>query len=268
MTLRSVIGRHYATPCTFIIGNDINADIDAFAHLDKKRRTEIQLLMGHMSFGLHEYFEGNVKYVTMLRDPVERVLSEYRFLKTNIRHPFHSTVAPMSLPQYLDSDFTGQSSNGQTRLLCGSHVAGKVGIAGREPLDQSSVERALENIDKHFVIAGIQEQFEESLLLLSGRLGWRIWPFYLTRNMSNHKSEAKAMSQPDDAVRSMIEERNTLDISLYRSVVERLGRDIAAAEPHLRRSVVRFVRLNGMYQQLESRRLQYRQRIRNLKVRD
>jgi hypothetical protein len=259
MTLRAVLASRYPTRGTFTIGNDINADIARFVGMDEPDRHRIALLMGHMSFGLHEYLAPAARYVTILRDPVARVLSEYRFLKTNTRHPFHARVSSMSVIDYLESGFTGQSSNGQTRLLSGSHEPGRPGIAGREELDMSNVARALDNIDRHFVLAGTQERFEETLLLIAKRLRWRTWPCFIARNVT---FEGAADFQFDGSVREAVEAYNALDIALYRAVSERLEARISEAGATFPVALDRFVRVNAIFQRFSAKRIQYANRLR------
>lgn len=259
MTLRTVLAARYPAHATFVIGNDINADIDRFVHMEAAERARIRLLIGHMSFGLHQYLPAGARYLTMLRHPVDRVLSEYRFLRTNTRHPFHARVAAMSLEEYLESGFTGQAGDGQTRLLSGSHLPGRPGVAGREPLDESDLQRALENIDRHFVFAGIQERFEESLLLMARSLGWRRWPLFVARNVTSGGS-----ADADVGGREAVAAFNRLDLALYRAVSERVDAAVVAGGEPLRRAVSRFSRMNRLYQRYESRRIQYQRRVRRL----
>ncbi len=259
MTLRGALASRHRRDRTVVIGNDINADIERLADLDEASRHRIELLMGHMSFGLHTLLAPGARYVTIVRDPVERVLSEYRFLRSNTRHPFHARVKEMSLAEYLESGFTGQAANGQTRLLCGSHVPGSPGIAGREPLGDEDVSRALANIDRYFVLAGTQERFEESLMLMARRLGWRSWPFFVVRNVTRAGERGETFSLQDH---ERVASANHLDIALYRAVNAGVERAIADAGPGFAASLERFVRLNGIYQRLHWRRVQYGRRLR------
>ncbi len=260
MTLRGVLAARVARQATYTIGNDINADIDRLRELDRGRRERIELVIGHMSFGLHAFLAPGARYVTVLRDPVERVLSEYRFLKGNSRHPFHARVRDMTLSQYLDSNITGQAVNGQTRLLCGSHEPGRIGIAGREALSSAHLDQALANLERHFVLALTQERFEESLLLMARRLRWRRWPFFLVRNVSSASTRDAGTRRVDDDMREAIAERNALDMVLYRVVSQQLQRAITDAGPRFAITLERFVRANGIYQQLHWRRVRLARR--------
>ncbi len=256
MTLRSVLASRYSGSRTLVIGNDINGDIERLVGWPQERRHRLDLLMGHMSFGLHRVLRPGARYVTVLRDPVDRVLSEYRFLKSNTRHPFHHAVAGLSLEQYLDSDYSGQSGNGQVRLLSGDHQPGRIGIAGRDPLDRGHLDAALANLDQHFLLAGTQALFEESLLLMARRLGWRWPPFFMARNLTAAQPE-----RFDDAQRAAVAQCNALDLELYREVERRLRRQLEGEGEGLRNSLERFRRWNPVYRRWLSRSMQYRQRL-------
>ena len=41
------------------------------------RRKALRMVMGHFAFGLHDMIDGSKTYLTILRDPVERILSLY-----------------------------------------------------------------------------------------------------------------------------------------------------------------------------------------------
>ncbi len=256
MTVRSVLASRYRKTRSLVIGNDINADIARLVALPPEQRHRLDLVMGHMSFGLHQALRPGARYVTVLRDPVDRVLSEYRFLNSNPRHPFHHAVAGRSLEEYLASDYSGQSSDGQVRLLSGNHEPGRIGIAGRDPLGQEDLAAALRHLDGHFLVAGTQSLFEETLLLLARRLGWRLPPLYMARNVT---AAAPRIFTADQ--RELVASHNRLDIALYREVERRLRREIDAEGPGIQRALARFRRWNPLYRRWLSRYMQYRQRL-------
>ena len=255
-TLRAVFAGRYPAKRTWLIGQDINADIENFVALDETQRHRIRLLMGHMSFGLHRYMAPGAVYFTLLREPVSRVWSEYRFLKRNTQHPFHAAIAPMSLEEYLESDYTGQTSNGQTRLLCGNHEPGRPGIAGRDDLDESHLNIALENIGKHFLLAGTQDHLEECLLLLARDLGWLLPPFHIKRNVSTVGGEKPTAEQVQ-----MISVRNELDARLFFHVSQAIDSRISNEAKYLSVARRRFEKWNPVYQRNHARVIQYRNRI-------
>ena len=57
-------------------------DAPAFSKLSSKKKEKISLLIGHFAYGIHKELQGISRYVTMLRDPVDRVLSAYHYSKS------------------------------------------------------------------------------------------------------------------------------------------------------------------------------------------
>eukprot|EP01133_Synstelium_polycarpum_P007491 gene7491-8764_t len=93
--------------------------------------TKCDTIFGHMQYGLHYYYElkrpdripdrddgmNKYSYMTMLREPVERVISHYYFLRDSKTHPLHSFSMVYNLTQWLDKTPIGD--NEQTRRLIG-----------------------------------------------------------------------------------------------------------------------------------------------------
>src|SRR6476620_822287 len=51
-------------------------------HLSKKRLRSIRMFKGHMLFGLHTMLPQPASYITVLREPVDRVLSAFYFMRS------------------------------------------------------------------------------------------------------------------------------------------------------------------------------------------
>ena len=54
--------------------------ISEFLAMPQEERERIWAVTGHFPFGIHEHLAPHTRYVTLLRDPVKRLLSEYRHL--------------------------------------------------------------------------------------------------------------------------------------------------------------------------------------------
>ena len=50
---------------------------DQFPELPAEVRARLRLVIGHFPFGLHAYIDRPFRYVTVVRDPVDRVVSLY-----------------------------------------------------------------------------------------------------------------------------------------------------------------------------------------------
>lgn len=241
-TLRTVLRRQYRERGIYEVRDDINGDILRFCALPEAERAGIGLLMGHMGFGLHRFLPGPAVYLTLLREPVKRVLSEFRFLKSNPYHALHGAVTEMELMDYLRSGMTGQISNGQTRLLSGAAKDGRTGIPTRRPMEQRDLERALSNLGEFFPVAGLIERYDETLLLWKRQLGWR-YPRYVRENVT----APLALPPPTAEELALIRELNGLDLRLYNAVRERFDATIAAQPASFRGEVAAFRLLNRLY---------------------
>ena len=149
--------------------------------LSPSRKKKIKMLRGHMPFGLHALLPQNATYITILRHPVERIISHYYYVLRTPEHYLHADVAAnkIDLENYVYRGISTELDNGQTRLLSG-YLSGAVhnqdidyGGCTREML-----EKAKNNLSNHFSVVGLSEHFDESLLLMKQRLGWRS-PYYV-----------------------------------------------------------------------------------------
>src|SRR5436190_12993174 len=62
------------------------ATAERFKTLPEARRRRFRVVRGHLYYGLHEFLPQGATYITMLREPVARLLSTYAFI---LRRPLH-----------------------------------------------------------------------------------------------------------------------------------------------------------------------------------
>ena len=55
-------------------------------------RSSLRLLHGHFAFGIHKYIPRSCRYVTVLREPVARVVSAYKHVLKRTGHEHHEQV--------------------------------------------------------------------------------------------------------------------------------------------------------------------------------
>ena len=58
-------------------------------NLPPARLRKTRMFKGHMLFGLHKILPQPSTYITVLRDPVERVLSAFYFMRSYRLHPLY-----------------------------------------------------------------------------------------------------------------------------------------------------------------------------------
>lgn len=196
----NVFGSRYSEP-----------EIKAFIDQDVDEKKHLRLLKGHMPYGLHSYLPQpeSAKYISVLRDPVERVISQYYYIKKNVKNPLHEAVhvKKMSIEDFVSSGISIGMNNGHCRFLNGDLDQYPFNSDDRELL-----ESAKRHIDENFLWLGVTERFDESVYLLYKLIGWDKPPYYIKENVSKvRKSREQFTAEQVD----IIKEFNQFDIELY-----------------------------------------------------
>jgi len=183
-TLGAIMLRQYPMGSVFDLWLQKPETFSNFNALTSEEKKALRGLNGHMPFGFHTQLAPGAQYITMLRDPIKRVLSEYAHLSQDpedwgVWKP--PKEALVSVDAYLDYLIDSNMTNGQTRLL-----AGDVDPDDRpplRPLSPDALVRAKNNLSDHFAVVGQTERFEESVLLMKQVLGWTKHIYYMRRNV-------------------------------------------------------------------------------------
>lgn len=243
-TLGHVINRQFPKDAYCEVTFDrLDTFADFFA-MDDAARAGIRCIKGHFPFGIHEHVPGRPVYVTMLRDPVGRFISEYRFLKEFPRVRPDLPVPDAALATfgaYLDHCIANGALNWQVRQAGGFLPMGRLTVP-LEPLPPDALERAIANLDRHCAVTGVLSRFDESLVLMKRKLGWERSIHYLRENVNKAPRPAGEIPETD---RARLLEHVELDRRLYAYAEQRLQRDIEAAGPDFAAEVARFRRRNG-----------------------
>ena len=178
----------------------IRATPERLERLPEERRRRLRVVRGHVFYGIHECLPQGATYITMLREPVARVLSAYYFILRRPLNPLHWKVKRERLGVEDCLRLFPQRHNLQCRLIAGVQDAA-IG-------DERLLDIAKENLTKSFSVVGISEQFEESLMLMAKTFDWEI-PMYKNCKVS------KTRPQIDPGTVEMIREYNWLDVELY-----------------------------------------------------
>lgn len=168
---------------------DIVIDYD---QLTKQEKSKLSGISGHFFYGIHERFTKPFTYFTLLRDPVDRVISLYYFLRN---YPGYERLKNMTLEEYVIME--DEAHNEQTVLLCGLPV-------------NPDVQKAKETL-KTFTVVGTAELFNESLFLLKKEYGWSNI-HYKKRNVTKDRPSKEELSS---TVINLIEKYNEMDLEVY-----------------------------------------------------
>src|SRR6266571_6080643 len=179
---------------------------------------EVRVVAGSVPYGaLRTHLPKGSRYVTILREPVDRTLSHYYWLtspgsrseaiqKLPKGEASRSLTPPspeVSLEQMLESD-RYLLDNLATRMLSGQESP-----YGELPKD--ALERAKENLREGFAFVGMTERLEESIVLLTQLLGVDLVP-YTSQKVNRERPRLEEVSKEE---RALIEQHNLLDLELY-----------------------------------------------------
>jgi hypothetical protein len=211
-TLGAILLRQYPRGTVFELWMQLRETLSAFEALSAEQKRQLRALSGHMPFGYHTQLAPGARYITLLRDPVKRVVSEYWHLRQD---PVDWGVwqappaALTSLETYVDYVIANHLTNAQTRLLSGYVTTEDRPPLG--PMPPDALDRAKANLANHFAVVGITERFDESLLLMKSVLGWKGQVCYTRRNVRAANAQTAPLAE---ATRARIAEHMREDIEL------------------------------------------------------
>lgn len=210
-TILSILNRIYKSSNIFsITWTGTKGNIDEFRNLPQDKKDKIKLLRGHFSYGLHKEFTKEATYFSFIRNPEERILSFYTYVKRSPLNRLYTKVEKenMSFEDFIMlHDIDG--NNGQIRKL-----------SGLDTDESSMLDKALKNIDTHFPVIGLQEYFDESLIVLAHHFNWPT-PYYTKKNVSKKKKKIS------DKEHELIQKYNQGDFKLYEIMLARLNKQIS-----------------------------------------
>jgi hypothetical protein len=177
----------------------------SYAHLrslPKKRLSKTRVFKGHMLFGLHEVLPQPSTYITVLRNPVDRVLSAFYFMRSHKLHPFYWKLRrkKWTLEEYVERS---TRDNVQCKIIANANY--------HTPCTHEILDRALDHLNRYFSVIGLSERFEESLALMKLRFGWQL-KSYSAFNVTRSRPKRQDLPQ---ASLDLIAERNRFDVVLY-----------------------------------------------------
>lgn len=178
--------------------------------LAQRRGDPLHYLFGHWAyFGVDELLPdaGEPRYITFLREPVERVISMYFFSRREPNSLSHREIHDnnWSLEDWFQNSQNVRRFNGQLRhLLLGSDAT----LMARRDLERADLEEGLRRLQAMWFV-GLTEKFNDDALFLRSYLGFRPRPQADAANRGTNKKPV------DGRVKAQIAAANRFDLELY-----------------------------------------------------
>ncbi|PXF54350.1 MAG: hypothetical protein C4B57_07745 [Deltaproteobacteria bacterium] len=175
----------------------------------KKEATNLapyRALLAHLPYGEHEHFRRRGVYVTLVRDPVDRFLSLYAWIKNHPEHWLYSMVENRDLAAFWRNyrqHYPYEKLGEQCYYICRD---------GR-------FEVARDYIDSKYLLAAPIGEFGRFVRLLSGVLNFRL-KRYRIANRSSGKPKISSLE------RKLIEDLKTVyseDFRLFKYISDQFG---------------------------------------------
>jgi hypothetical protein len=205
--LRWRLMNHFGKPAVYptwgLDGTDwieLLISIDHMRERLEARGDEIRVITGHFPLRTVEVIDGQLTTLTLLREPVERMLSYLRERREKNRSRRQQT-----LEEIYDAHL-GRANNNMTKMLSLTPAEMSASLSTRIEMNRDHLERATEALAGIDAV-GLQERFEDFCDLLAARFGWSLG-----------EPEVVNTTGPvevPESLRARIAEDNALDVELY-----------------------------------------------------
>jgi hypothetical protein len=220
-TLAQLMRYHYSGGAFMGAGNVLSRPDEAEPRLQAiGRKPAVRAAAGHVSFGLAERVLPDATFVTILREPLARTLSQYYFLTEFGRGGglvppgLEEDVRGLGLGDAFDRGYLLDDL--QTRMLCGA-------ISPYGDLPADALARAKANLRDRFAYVGTTERFDELLAVLNLALGWPTTAHEPARENPHRPAEVPG------ELRALAVERNPRDLELHAFAGDLLAKRVDAA---------------------------------------
>lgn len=212
-TLHSILPNFYKHHY-YVDGLHVIRDLGAFKEISPEEQNSFDVIRGHFTHELLPLVNDKIT-LTYLRDPVDRFLSAYYYLKQATWSPYYEVVKEMNhIEDFIEFSKKMGRDNVQTRHLAGdiSHMLDSsitptdFTIDGDKLLDVAK--ENLKKIDYVF----LTKQFDASLIILKKELGWKKPLLYKVQNKTIKR---QSVAEIDPAIILKIQDLNKQDVALF-----------------------------------------------------
>jgi len=211
-TLKKYLRLQYPKRKIFSIdGRNPPKSVELFKNFSQKKRYSYDLVEGHQAHYLINYIHPDSLKITVLRNPIDRIISHYFHVIRDPQHYLHSKVieADMNLEEYVTSGISHELQNWYTTRFSGLTII----QAEKEP--ELSIIKAKENILNNYNIIGFLDHFSNFMDIISKISNFKINYDGSKTNTGKNKPRSKDISK---SAIEKIKNVNFLDMKLFEEI--------------------------------------------------
>jgi hypothetical protein len=191
-----------------IDSRNAHSSLMAFKSLPEATRYTYDVTLGHFADELFDFVHPDTISMTIFREPVDRIISHFYYVKENSDHYLHEIVTNnnMRLEEYVTSGISIELRNWYVQHFLG------VSIAEAENHPDQSVAEAYRFVKDRYHIIGFLDDLDTAMDNLREKAGYRkrFKNSYLNRTANRPRK-----NEIDASVLNTIEQVNFLDVELY-----------------------------------------------------
>jgi hypothetical protein len=183
--------------------------------LVKDWRKPFDFLEGHYPYGIHHFCKcaTPIIYVTTLREPLDRAVSYYHFIKqcdtADYQHPDLGAVKRFDIAGFYRQP---ENQNLQTKFTAGFLALTLTAFLPQALSGPLLLVQAKYNLSQKYHLFGLVDRMSEFQEMAAKKLGWRNLRLWDNSNVTKNRPSIDAIS---DAARTSILGGNQLDLQLY-----------------------------------------------------
>ena len=187
-SLWSILNEAYGGRVKRVRGRGLQATHDEVRALAQEAGRGHRVIGGHVPFGVGRDCPCPVRYLTVLRDPTDIVLSRYfKRMRPEVRSRKFARrgAAPQTTRIGMEPEtpladvLRNQTGNPMTKLLSNAQASG---LRSKVRVTRTHLDEAKENLERHFAAIAFVEDYQASVQRMASQLGWPSVPQIEARN--------------------------------------------------------------------------------------
>jgi cell fate (sporulation/competence/biofilm development) regulator YmcA (YheA/YmcA/DUF963 family) len=229
-TLRSIVDLQYCPENVLTYYNQTNRSLIDNLGVHVFSQPNYRALIGHFKFGAHATLPESARYITFVRDPIERTISDYyeRIHRTPDKYR-KSDGKIMDISEMIEK-FPYEMKNHQTKYIAG--------ITADREINKNDCAKAIENIENNFILCGLLEEFDTSILMISQILKW---PLCVYHSLNQNKGAPSLFTETNHQM--ILQRANKFDFILYKKMKERFQYSFDKRGEAFKKSVTKYKKI-------------------------